>query len=304
MPLNPPSYIGQDVWYSRNVFVNKVQVALWQPPQPMETAVSTPVPPLPTLNFTQDQLSMIQQTNSNYTYVDPDTNQNITMNYSDIPNPDAAPGQFAGPESSISAPMTFPPASGNAYVTMINNLTQILQEARGGAWLATVSNPNLRQMCRDLGANWGQPYGPRPAGGWCAMFVSWVLYKSGLPILVGGRTQRAVPRARDWANYGTRISPQDPRQWRKGDIVIVGAAATGGETLSGNHVGFLWGINTAANSIYLAGGNQGPNPGNVTQGSRERNFLTNTRSGSGVRAVAVVRGWALPSEYDRPLPGA
>ena len=33
MPLNPPSYIGQDVWYSPDVYVNQVPVALWQPPQ-------------------------------------------------------------------------------------------------------------------------------------------------------------------------------------------------------------------------------------------------------------------------------
>lgn len=32
MPLNPPSYNGLDVYYSPNVFVNKVPVALWQPP--------------------------------------------------------------------------------------------------------------------------------------------------------------------------------------------------------------------------------------------------------------------------------
>lgn len=32
MPLNPPSYNGQDVYYSTNVFVNKVPIALWQPP--------------------------------------------------------------------------------------------------------------------------------------------------------------------------------------------------------------------------------------------------------------------------------
>lgn len=32
MPLNPPSYKGLDVYYSPNVFVNKVPVALWQPP--------------------------------------------------------------------------------------------------------------------------------------------------------------------------------------------------------------------------------------------------------------------------------
>jgi hypothetical protein len=33
MPLNPPSYSGQDVWYSPDVYVNQVPVALWQPAQ-------------------------------------------------------------------------------------------------------------------------------------------------------------------------------------------------------------------------------------------------------------------------------
>lgn len=32
MPLNPPTYQSMDVYYSNNVFVNKVPVALWKPP--------------------------------------------------------------------------------------------------------------------------------------------------------------------------------------------------------------------------------------------------------------------------------
>lgn len=32
MPLNPPTYQSMDVFYSNNVFVNKVPVALWKPP--------------------------------------------------------------------------------------------------------------------------------------------------------------------------------------------------------------------------------------------------------------------------------
>lgn len=32
MPLNPPTFQGLDVFYSKNVFVNKVPVALWRPP--------------------------------------------------------------------------------------------------------------------------------------------------------------------------------------------------------------------------------------------------------------------------------
>lgn len=33
MPLNPPSYKGQDVFYSPDVFINQVPVALWRSPQ-------------------------------------------------------------------------------------------------------------------------------------------------------------------------------------------------------------------------------------------------------------------------------
>ncbi len=38
MPLNPPSYSGQDVWFSPDVFANKVEIALWQPPQGRDDA--------------------------------------------------------------------------------------------------------------------------------------------------------------------------------------------------------------------------------------------------------------------------
>ena len=38
MPLNPPSYSGQDVWFSPDVFANKSEIALWQPPQTREAA--------------------------------------------------------------------------------------------------------------------------------------------------------------------------------------------------------------------------------------------------------------------------
>lgn len=43
MPLNPPSFSGQDVWYSPDTFVNKVQVALWQPPQIVDAQASVDV---------------------------------------------------------------------------------------------------------------------------------------------------------------------------------------------------------------------------------------------------------------------
>lgn len=46
MPLNPPSYIGHDVWFSPDVFVNKAQVALWQPPWPREEVLLPSLGPI------------------------------------------------------------------------------------------------------------------------------------------------------------------------------------------------------------------------------------------------------------------
>lgn len=314
MPLNPPSYQGQDVWYSRNVFINKVETALWQPAVPMASALTAiPVPPLPSLTFDQSQLNLIQQTHRVTSWVDPVTGERQEENASDIPNPDAPPGQFDGPESDVTAPQSTPPQGGNVYNNLIIKLETTLREANGGAWDATSGNPNLQSMCRDMGVGWGLPWGPRQppgaspqAGGWCALFVSWILYKCGIPVIVGGRSQRVVGRARDWANYGTRVSNTDPRQWRKGDIVVVGGATNNrGETSSGNHVAFLWEVNRANDTMVLLGGNQGGGLiGKVTSSGRARGFLSRTISGGGgERAIALVRNWAIPQAQDRPLPG-
>lgn len=46
MPLNPPSYIGHDVWFSPDFFVNKSQVALWQPPWPRDEVLLPSLGPI------------------------------------------------------------------------------------------------------------------------------------------------------------------------------------------------------------------------------------------------------------------
>ena len=291
--------------------MNKAEAALWQPPQDRTTQlVNVPVPPLPPLNYTSGQLSQINGTITTGTYTDPVTGEVVTMTQGDMPNPDAAAGQFDGPTSTITAPQNGPPLDGNQFNNLIATLTTVLREAGGGSWVATATSRNHQIMCQDLGLTWGQPYGPRPAGGWCAVFVSWALYKSGLPVLVSGRSQRSVTSAIGWSTYGQGIDPRNPRAWRKGDIIITKSSSSSGETRSGNHVTFLWtnpgnGSDTAA----CLGGNQG-RTGDVTAGGRCRGFLTNSKaggvvvrdsSGYGDYAYAVRRGWNLPPSYDVPL---
>lgn len=46
MPLNPPSYKGQDVWFSPDVFINKSEAALWQPPWPREGVTPPSIGPI------------------------------------------------------------------------------------------------------------------------------------------------------------------------------------------------------------------------------------------------------------------
>lgn len=46
MPLNPPSYKGQDVWFSPDVFINKSETALWQPPWPREGVTPPSIGPI------------------------------------------------------------------------------------------------------------------------------------------------------------------------------------------------------------------------------------------------------------------
>lgn len=81
---------------------------------------------------------------------------------------------------------------------------------------------------------------------WCACFVNWCLINAGQP-------RGPSARARDWLDYGTKISTP-----RLGAIAVVyhtPGASTAGTTSSGYHVAFYTG--GAGNSVTLLGGNQG-----------------------------------------------
>lgn len=281
MPLNPPSYAGQDVWYSPNTYVNQVAVALWQPAVAMPSAMrSIPVIPNPPQTIDAAQASAMQaQAGVN---IEVDENGNVTRNtITDPPYPGGAPGQQDGPSTESVDPLS---NAGGGYGALINNLSRVLAEARGGAWQGSPSiTQNLKTMCNTMGLP-ESLVTSRPTA-WCATFVAYMLKLSGLPYLTEPGSNRTIATGRAYQKYAQAIPLQPRSGWRKGDIITI--PYEGG---SGFHVAFLWGFTSGGAPIAL-GGNQGAGNGNVSAAQRPD------------RPVATVRrGWTVPAGSDTPLP--
>jgi len=272
LPLNPPSFSGQDVWYSPSVYANQVPVALWQPAVPQPSALhSLPTIPSPKFEFTQQQINMavapentswyITEANGNVVSVPPGT-PGATAEGTP-PSPDAAPGQMDGQTTTISDAAA---AGQGGYSALIGNLNKVLQEGKSGAWRGGPSNPNLQKMFSTIGITPSQCF---PAGHsyWCAAFMAWMLKISGLQYTIGSKSQAVSIKAPDYATYGQGIDPGQPNLWRKGDVLLVkpGGAAS---SSSGNHVTFLWRAPFRGSKGELwypcLGGNQGNTPGDVS----------------------------------------
>jgi len=288
MPLNPPSYSGQDVWYSQNVFINKVQAALWQPPQPIDTKMkSIPVISSPSYEFSSDQQSMIAGSVDKEAtqLVDADGNP-VSQQEGDGISPDAAPGQDSGPTASSVDPETLPPGT-DPYTNLYNNLNTVLKEAKGGSWRGSLGNTNIQHMLTVTGV----PSYVITSQVWCATFVSYMLKISGCQYTVGANSKHVSTSAADYRTYGDAVDIHDPKTWRKGDVITV--TRSGG---SGFHVAFLWGLTSS--NVILMGGNQGNNVCAV-------NWYSGTRLGTGQSRIGSIRrAWQIPPALDVPLPNA
>ena len=294
MPLNPPSYSGQDVWYSPNVFVNKVQTALWQPAQPMDSALNfLPAINLPKYSFSSAQQAQIEANSGTGTTVDANGNT-VTHSEADAVNPDAAPGQTDGPTITATSGIALAPGA-NPYETLIKNLTTCLQESKGGGWDNNGSNQNLQKMLTVTGVSKSVLGHPTA---WCATWLGYLLYLSGLPYQQTGKSKVFNPSAASYLNYGTGLSPQAPNTWRLGDVALVTRPAGSGV---GYHVAFMWGIFTPTNSPLLLGGNQGPPKGFRYDKVGADPWYPNTLGNGQFRVAAVRRFWDLPPGRDIPL---
>lgn len=287
MPLNPPSYKGQDVWYSPNVYVNKVPVALWQPPQVGDSLVfnftlapdaTQPKSAGSVVQFYDDMINDVRQdpnmsdieiTAGPPQYVGETTNVWPTG----APPSNATPDNLAGNVNVVQSPLQLPPGYGPLQ-TLDANLNAALKEAQGGQWNNINRNDkNVQQCFIDLGR------GADFSNAWCAAFANAMLKRSGISYVEGSLF------AMDFQKWGSSVPINDPKQWRKWDIVVFN-----------RHVAFLEGIPGGV-KVSVLGGNQG-GPKSPT---RDQGALTVATWRSLSSVLYVARAWEVPPEWDKPL---
>jgi hypothetical protein len=280
MPLNPPSYAGQDVWYSPNTYVNQVPVALWQPAVPMSSGLSAiPNIPNPAFTFNQQQLDLMAKSGGSFTITDANGKE-VTTNMTDAPNADAPPGQL---DSLNNTRYASDPVANNqgGYNMLISNLAKAARDAKGGGWPSNPSAPNIQEMLRVTGAPSSVIRDPRTGStAWCATFVGYMLKLAGFTYIKTSPGDHINTAAPAYLNYGQAIDTKNPRTWRQGDVITVGAPSR-----SGCHVAFVWGIN--GNTPVILGGNQG-----------DTVAVTIWRGLGTGDTLAVRRAWTVPPEAD------
>jgi len=289
MPLNPPSYSGQDVWYSPSVYINQVQAALWQPAVPQPSALhSLPVIPSPKYALTSEQISAATSEQNTQWYIT-DANGNVmavppgtpgASSEGTAPSPDAAAGQMVGATTTV----VDAAASGQGgYGALIGNLNKVWQEGQSGAWRGGSANKNIQQMLETVGISSGSVFPPGHSY-WCAAFMGWMLKISGLGYVVGANSQHVSAAAGDYRRYGQAIDTHQPNLWRQGDVAVVSSS---GNTSSGLHVTFLWGA-PQGGWYRCLGGNQGNTPGDVVTGGYQQGSF-----------IYIGRAWP---DSGKPLP--
>lgn len=280
MPLNPPSWTGQDIWYSTNVFVNKVQVALWQPPQAMSSAMAKiPVIPSPPVEFSKAQQKQVHDSIDDQE-VDDGTGKKVRTKVGD--------GPYQGKTTTGVNPESLPTGV-DPYSNFIKNCAKVLSEAEGGAWQGSAGNPNIQTMCSTTGVSIGLVISPNQL--WCATFVGYMLKISGLPFSITAGSNTVSTGAAAYQNYGRAIDARNPSTWRKGDVMVVTRPKGGG---FGEHVAFFWGGTSARGLLF--GGNQG---GKVSANSWYPGWVHG--SGNQHHVIAVRRNWDIPTELDKPI---
>lgn len=303
MPYVPGTGGISDVYYSRNVFANSVEVALWQ--NPGESSMFRFSVPRPgSLTIPQQQQDVIDEAVSVGKAKGPDPDIIISDGN---PGAGSAANTAAGgsgpsggndattgqptPPNSEQLPSPPAPDGGTPYGNLCNFLNKILAEARNGAWKengkGVPGNPNILQCYKDNGFNYTDDHTP-----WCAGFVGAVLFRSGLPKV--NRTLWAYDYAKsgttppdraklfkgEWAT--TYANPKDPTTWRFNDVIVID-----------RHVAFVRGVDPVKRVVRIAGGNQSDNVTECNWGGKYYDLVW-----------SVGRAWTLPPEFDKPITGS
>ena len=211
MPLNPPSYNGQDVWYSPNVYANMVPIALWRPPKVSSSLIYSYTLPEPTLAPASDPGFTAQ-------YLKDSSSQKQLEKTGDngsLPSPGATAANPDGVTPPNPSTLSLPAGQGQ-YQTLFNNLTQAYKDAQAGKWYygsgvsKPWSNELVNQCFKDVGYPVGGTYAP-----WCAAFVGSMLFRSG----IGGIKSAGTS---DYLKLGREVPKGDVNQWRTLDVCVWG----------------------------------------------------------------------------------
>lgn len=284
MPLNPPSYKGQDVWYSPNVYINKVPAALWLPPKIGDALIfQFTLPPDETQqkydssvsNFYYDNTyaeNAADPTNKDALVVAGDkVGQTIDTVEAEAPAPGATSDKLQGTPESTPSPLQLPPGA-SPWKTLDANLEAALAEAKQGKW--TDTSDNTKACFAELGQsqNFYDAKGrPNP---WCAAFVGAMLKRSGIEYVKNNLWSRGFSAAR----WGKPLALNDYESWRYNDLV----------EFSWGHVAFIRGIDVKRGKVQVIGGNQSNTVNQVNYNALKK-------------VVYCARNWVVPPEVDKPI---
>lgn len=281
MPLNPPSYKGQDVWYSPNVYINKVPAALWLPPKIGDSLIfqftlppdtTEPPPPASVVQFwsnTEQQNAQNPYTQDAEVVAGGDAGSTISVVTGDAPPKGATADNPLGEPEIAASPLQLPPGSG-PWQTLNANLDAALSEAAQGKWTTRYTSQNVKACFAELGRLNTYP------NVWCAAFANTILKRSGISYLKNDLLAFSF-RNKQW---GKPIAVNDYEAWRYNDLVV----------FNFSHVAFVRGIDLQKRQIQVVGGNQKDNLSQI-----------NFKQGSLGQICYVARGWEIPPEIDKPI---
>ena len=291
----------QDVYYSPNVNVNNVPVALWQPPVTGNSSLSLlnmpPATPVPNYAPNPEQIANYKAgaqaaaADPEPFYIAQGQNAGTIGNQSEA----VAPGSNTSDPNDLSgnpdAQAGMPLASGETILGRLENyLNQQLQASLSGAWKAQGSapgNPNIMNCYLQVGfpPSSTAPLGPGDSVAWCAAFAGTAIKAAG-GLWLKSLSSKAYSDV--WFAKGAqRVPINDPSQWRRNDVVYKEAIIRG--KVQG-HVCFLRGIDLQTGKVSLLGGNQS---NNVCVG-----HYTDYH-----QIISVGRAWPVDAAFDKPVTG-
>lgn len=119
---------------------------------------------------------------------------------------------------------------------------------------------------------------------WCAVYAGDVLKEAGTGYLVKNASAIAYTTQTDrWG--GRFIGKRNYKEWRENDVIVMEGPDGGG---SGNHIGFLKGVDPKNNRYQMVGGNQS-------------NSITESTYYNLSKVYGVWRNWEVPAEYDKSV---